>query len=48
MIDDEATVKVYRRRGGHVVLEPCNPAYEAIDGDRAVVLGKVVSVLRRT
>ena len=48
MIDDEATVKVYRRRGGHVVLEPRNPAYPEIDGDRAVVLGRVVSVLRRT
>ncbi|MEU4243285.1 transcriptional repressor LexA [Actinoplanes sp. NPDC026619] len=48
MIDDEATVKVYRRRAGHVVLEPRNKAYEDIDGDRAVVLGKVVSVLRRT
>ncbi|MFI7600192.1 transcriptional repressor LexA [Actinoplanes sp. NPDC049681] len=47
MIDEEATVKVYRRRSGHVLLEPCNPAYEPIDGDRAVVLGKVVSVLRR-
>ena len=47
MIDEEATVKVFRRRGGHVLLEPRNPAYEAIDGDRAVVLGKVVSVLRR-
>jgi repressor LexA len=48
MIDEEATVKVYRRRAGRVVLEPRNPAYENIDGDRAVVLGKVVSVLRRT
>jgi repressor LexA len=46
MIDDEATVKVYRRRGGHVYLEPRNPAYEVIDGDLAVVLGTVVSVLR--
>jgi repressor LexA len=46
MIDDEATVKVYRRRNGHVYLEPRNPAYEVIDGDRAVVLGTVVSVLR--
>ncbi|GAA2980245.1 transcriptional repressor LexA [Actinokineospora diospyrosa] len=46
MIDDEATVKVYRRRGGHVYLEPRNPAYEVIDGDNAVVLGTVVSVLR--
>jgi repressor LexA len=48
MIDDEATVKVYRRAAGRVVLEPRNRAYGNIDGDRAVVLGKVVSVLRRT
>ncbi|GLZ36948.1 transcriptional repressor LexA [Actinokineospora sp. NBRC 105648] len=46
MIDDEATVKVYRRTGGHVFLEPRNDAYEVIDGDRAVILGTVVSVLR--
>ena len=46
MIDDEATVKVYRRRNGHVRLEPRNPEYDAIDGDEAVVLGTVVSVLR--
>jgi repressor LexA len=47
MIDGEATVKVYRRRRGHVILEPRNPAYEDIDGDEAVILGKVVSVLRQ-
>jgi repressor LexA len=47
MIDEEATVKVYRRRGGHVLLEPRNRAYDVIDGDQAVVLGRVVSVLRR-
>jgi repressor LexA len=47
MIDEEATVKVFRRQGGHVLLEPRNPAYQVIDGDRAVILGKVVSVLRR-
>lgn len=46
MIDEEATVKVYRRRDGHVYLEPRNPAYDVIDGDRAVILGVVVSVLR--
>jgi repressor LexA len=46
MIDEEATVKVYRRRNGHVYLEPRNPDYDVIDGDRAVVLGIVVSVLR--
>ncbi|HEX6354707.1 transcriptional repressor LexA [Actinophytocola sp.] len=46
MIDGEATVKVYRRTGGHVYLEPRNPNYDVIDGDHAVVLGIVVSVLR--
>lgn len=46
MIHGEATVKVYRRRNGHVYLEPRNPAYDVIDGDEAVVLGTVVSVLR--
>ncbi|MEU4392449.1 transcriptional repressor LexA [Kribbella sp. NPDC023855] len=46
MIDEEATVKVYRRRNGHVYLEPRNDAYEVIDGDNAVILGIVVSVLR--
>jgi repressor LexA len=46
MIDDEATVKVFRRRNGHVYLEPRNPAYDVIDGDNAVILGVVVSVLR--
>jgi len=46
MIDEEATVKVYRRRNGHVYLEPRNPAYDVIDGDHAVILGIVVSVLR--
>ncbi len=48
LIDDEATVKVFRRRDGHVILEPRNPAYADIDGDQARILGKVVSVLRRT
>ena len=46
MIDNEATVKVYRRRNGHIHLEPRNPAYETIDGDHATILGVVVSVLR--
>lgn len=46
MIDGEATVKVYRRRNGHVFLEPRNPAHDVIDGDEATVLGVIVSVLR--
>lgn len=46
MIEEEATVKVYQRKGGHVYLEPRNAAYPVIDGDKAVILGIVVSVLR--
>jgi len=46
MIDGEATVKVFQRRDGHVRLLPRNPAYEPIPGDEAVVLGRVVAVLR--
>jgi repressor LexA len=48
MIDGEATVKVYRRRDdGHVELVPRNPSYDIIPGDEAVILGRIVSVLRR-
>jgi repressor LexA len=47
MIDGEATVKTFKRRGGHNWLMPANPAYEPIPGDDATVLGRVVAVLRR-
>lgn len=47
LIDDEATVKTFKRRDGHVWLMPHNPAYSPIPGDNAQILGKVVSVLRR-
>jgi repressor LexA len=47
MIDGEATVKVFQRTGGHIELVPRNPAYDVIPGDDAVILGKVVTVLRR-
>ena len=47
LIDDEATVKTFKRRDGHVWLMPHNPAYSPILGDHAQILGKVVSVLRK-
>ena len=46
MLDEEATVKVFRQRDGHTWLLPRNTAYEPILGDEATVLGKVVAVLR--
>ncbi|MBU6279442.1 MAG: transcriptional repressor LexA [Actinomycetales bacterium] len=47
LLDDEATVKTYKRQDGHVWLMPHNPAYAPILGDHARVMGKVVTVLRR-
>jgi len=47
LLDDEATVKTYKRRDGHVWLMPHNDAYSPIDGDHARILGKVTAVLRR-
>jgi repressor LexA len=47
MLDDEATVKTFQRKNGHVKLLPANPAYDPIDGDHARIVGKVVAVLRR-
>ncbi|HET7533569.1 MAG TPA: transcriptional repressor LexA [Nocardioidaceae bacterium] len=47
MIDGEATVKTFQRKGGKVWLLPHNDAYEPIDGTHATILGKVTAVLRR-
>src|SRR5215475_14455859 len=47
MIDGEATVKTLKRSGDHVWLMPQNTAYTPILGDKATILGRVVSVLRR-
>jgi repressor LexA len=43
----EGTVKTFKRSGGHVWLIPHNDAYQPIPGDHAVIVGKVVAVLRR-
>jgi len=47
LIDGEATVKTFQRKGGQVWLLPHNPAYEPIDGTHATILGKVTAVLRK-
>jgi repressor LexA len=46
MLDNEATVKVFRQRDGHTWLLPQNSAFEPILGDFAEILGKVVAVMR--
>jgi repressor LexA len=47
LLDNEATVKTFKRKGGHVWLMPHNEAYSPIDGDDATILGKVTAVLRK-
>jgi len=47
LLDGEATVKTFQRKGGKVWLLPHNDAYDPIDGTHATILGKVTTVLRR-
>lgn len=47
MLDDEATVKTFQKKNGHVRLLPANKDFSPIDGDHARIVGKVVAVLRR-
>ena len=47
LLGDEATVKTFKRVPNQVWLLPQNPLYSPIDGNQAVILGKVVAVLRR-
>ncbi len=47
LLDNEATVKTFKKTGSQVWLMPHNPVYDPIDGNAATILGKVVAVLRR-
>ena len=47
LLDNEATVKTFKRTEDQLWLMPHNPAYDPIDGNHATILGKVVAVLRR-
>ena len=47
LLGDEATVKRFSRRGGHVWLLPENEDYSPIDGDEAAILGVVRGVVRK-
>ncbi len=47
LLDNEATVKTFKRTADQLWLMPHNPAYDPIDGNHATILGKVVAVLRK-
>jgi repressor LexA len=44
--DSEATVKVFKQTNGQTWLLPRNSTFDPIDGTHAVIMGRVVSVLR--
>ena len=46
LLEDEATVKRFKRRADGVWLMPENPAYDPIDGRNAQILGKVKALYR--
>ena len=47
LLDNEATVKTFKKTKNQIWLLPHNEAYDPIDGNHASILGKVVAVLRR-
>ncbi len=46
LLEEGATVKVFRQSNGQTWLMPRNSSYDPIDGANAVIMGKVVSVIR--
>ncbi len=42
-----ATVKTLKKDGDRVVLQPENAAYEPIPADDAMIVGKVVGIMRQ-
>ena len=47
LLEDEATVKTFSRKDGHIWLLPANPDYQPIDGTGCSIMGKVVAVVRQ-
>ena len=46
MIDGEATVKVFSKKDGKIVLEPRNPEFSPIIADSVTIIGKVIANFR--
>lgn len=47
LIDDEATLKIFKRAGGSITLMPANEAYRPIVLETVEILGKLAGVFRR-
>ena len=47
LLEDEATLKIFKKAGGRINLVPANSAYRPIVVDEVEVLGKLAGVFRR-
>lgn len=47
LLDDEATVKKFDRRGAKIYLHPANRNYQPIVRDEVEIAGRVIGVIRR-
>lgn len=46
LIDDEATLKVFRKKSNTVELKPMNPSYSPIESRDVTILGRLAGVFR--
>ncbi|MCZ8237127.1 MAG: transcriptional repressor LexA [Leptospiraceae bacterium] len=46
LLDDEATLKVFYKESDHIRLEPRNPKLKPIKTKKAIVMGKLIGILR--
>jgi repressor LexA len=46
LIDDEATIKRFKKSQAEIVLEPANPKYQPIVTKDVLILGKVIGLFR--
>jgi repressor LexA len=44
---EEVTVKRLYKKNNRITLQPSNPLYKAINTKDAIILGKVIGILRR-
>lgn len=47
LVEGEATVKIWRRRGNRFWLEPANPKYRPVPLGRGEIIGKVIGLIRK-
>jgi repressor LexA len=46
LLEDEATLKVFYKEADHIRLEPRNPKLKPIKTKKAIVMGKLIGILR--